>query len=99
MSTYALISVWRMDPARAEAQQRGLEERIIPMSRLFPGFLQGRWTRATDGERHIAFLEFETAENADAFADMVRSAESSDHREAAGVTNESMDIVEVIGAA
>ena len=99
MSTYAFISVWRMDPALADAQRRGLEERIIPMSRRFPGFIQGRWGRVSDSGRHISFLEFDTLENADAFAAMVRSTESSDHREAAGVTNESMDVVEVVGAA
>jgi hypothetical protein len=88
-----------MDPSLAEVQQRGLEERIIPLSRTQPGFLQGRWTRAADGVRHIAFVEFDSADHADAFAAMVRSQEQAGEREKAGVANESLDIVEVIGAA
>ena len=46
MNTYAVVAVWRMDPELADAQQRGLEDRIIPFSKSQPGFVQGRWTRA-----------------------------------------------------
>ena len=99
MSTYALVAVWRMDPALAEAQQRGLEERVIPFARSQPGFVQGRWTRGADGMRHVAFVEFDSAEHAEAFAAVVRSAAQSENQAAAGVTNESLDILEVIGAA
>jgi hypothetical protein len=88
-----------MDPALAELQQKGLEERIIPISRIQPGFVQGRWTRAADGVRHIAFVEFDSAANADAFAAMVRAEEQAVERDRAGVSNESFDILEVIGAA
>jgi hypothetical protein len=99
VSTFAIVAVWKMDPELADAQLRGLKERIIPMSRLQPGFVQGRWTRASDGVRHIAFVEFDSAEHADAFAAMVHSPEQADRRQEAGVTNESFDILEVIGAA
>jgi len=99
MPSHAVVAVWRMDPSLAEEQLRGLRERIIPLSRVQPGFVQGRWTRAANGVRHIAFVEFDSAEHADAFVQMVRSAERAADRQKAGVSNESIDVVEVIGAA
>lgn len=88
-----------MDPELAEDQQRGLEERIIPLTRSQPGFVQGRWTRVADGVRHIAYVEFDSAANAAAFAAAVRDPAQARARDAAGVNNESLDVLEVIGAA
>jgi hypothetical protein len=99
MTTYAMVAVWRMDPALAQAQQQALDERVIPFARTQPGFVQGRWTRASDGVRHIAFLEFDSAVHADAFAAIVGSEQPTGERDAAGVSNESIDVVEVIGTA
>lgn len=98
MGSYAMVAVWKMDPAKAEQQRAGLNERIIPLVRSQPGLVQGRWTLTGDGERSVVYLEFDTEANARRFADLVASPDQGEQRDAAGVSNESIDVLEVIGS-
>lgn len=99
MSTYAVVAVWKMDPAKADLQLSELTERIIPVVRSQPGFVRGRWTRAGDDVRHVAFIEFDTEANAQSFAGFVGGNDDDGRRAAAGVVNESIDVLEVVGSA
>lgn len=59
--------------------------------------MQGRWTRAADGVRHVAYLEFDSEAYAQKCADFV--AQPDERRAEAGVANESIEVLEVIGSA
>jgi len=97
MSGYAMVAVWKMDPAMVELQNAVLHERIIPGVCSQPGFVQGRWTRTADKARSVVYLEFDTEANARRFADLV--AQPDDRRGEAGVERESIDVLEITGSA
>ena len=63
-------------------------EQLVTMVKSVPGFVRGTW--ATDGQRGLSFLVFETQEAAQGVAD--NAAMSPD----AGVTPRSVDVYEVV---
>ena len=97
MSRYAVVGQWKMDAGRSDHQQRELETRIVPSVRATAGFVEGRWTRRSDGERHASFVVFDDEASAMRFAESVRGA--AQHQRAAGVENESLEVYEVIASA
>jgi hypothetical protein len=97
MSQYAVVGLWRMEPSQADEQQRELNERIVPQVSASPGFVEGRWTRQADAERHVSFVVFEDEASATSFADFVRGENL--RQEAAGVANDSLEVYELIASA
>jgi antibiotic biosynthesis monooxygenase (ABM) superfamily enzyme len=96
MSRYAVVGQWTMQLAKAEEQQRELNERIVPLVRESPGFVEGRWTRQPDG-RHVSFVVFDDEASATSFAEFVRGEVIA--QEAAGVSNDSLEVYELIASA
>jgi heme-degrading monooxygenase HmoA len=97
MGKYAVVGQWTMDPSRADEQQRELNERIVPLVSASPGFLEGHWTRQPDARRHVSFVVFEDEASATSFAEFVRGEGRT--QQAAGVANDSLEVVELLASA
>jgi hypothetical protein len=92
-SKYAVVGTWTLAEGRWEEQVRGLREQIVPLVRQSPGFVAGYWLgdRATGRTSSTVILEDEeAARHFQAFV-----AGNPANREQAGVTLESLTIVEV----
>jgi hypothetical protein len=96
MSKYAVVGQWTMDPGKSAEQQRELNDRIVPRVSASPGFVEGRWTRQADAERHVSFVVFEDEASATTFAEFVRGETQS--QRAAGVANDSLEVYELIAS-
>jgi hypothetical protein len=95
---YAIIGVFAMDRARHAEQRVELHERIIPMVRQLPDFVSGTWSYDPKTWRHHSHIVLATAEAAEALEAMVRQNVETQGR-TAGVTLESLSVVEVLGSA
>jgi hypothetical protein len=98
MGRFAVVGMWTMDVTKfGPEQERELHERIVPLTKSSPGFVEGRWSRDADGVHHSSFVLFDDRSAAERFADMVRG--QADLRSAAGVANDSLQVQELIASA
>lgn len=93
---HAVLGTFQMDMSKAAAQQRELEERIVPMVRHQPGFVAGYWSVEPSGRSH-SYIVWETEAQARALVEMVEGnvARQTDH----GVALQSLSVFEVIASA
>lgn len=96
-SLYAVVGTWTMAPDRWEEQLHGLHEQVVPLVRQSPGFVAAWWLGdpATGRTSSTIILEDEAA--AQQFRAFVEG--NSSNRERAGVTMESLTVVEVMAQA
>ena len=96
---HAIIGVFKMDPAKTAEQRVELHERIIPTVKQLPGFVSGHWSFDPATNRHFAHVVFDSAEGAERLAAFVGSEPRRLQQKQAGVEQESLRVVEVIGDA
>ena len=91
-SMYAVVGNWTMEEDRWEEQVRGLHEKIVPFVHQVPGFVSGTWVGDPSSGKTTSTIVLEDKEAARNFKSFVESNPAS--REQAGVTLESLTIVE-----
>jgi hypothetical protein len=67
----------------------------VPRAKGAPGFVAGYWTQSDDKDNGLAMVVFDSADNANAAAEMIRTAGSM----ADTVTLESIEVREVVANA
>jgi len=77
-----------------EAARSQLRERVVAGVRSAPGFVKGYWTVSADHTRGKSIAVFQTKENADNAANMVRTNQLPP-----GVTLNDVDVCEVVAEA
>jgi hypothetical protein len=90
---FAVVGVWDIDPSKREVQQEYLEGIVAGVGRL-PGLVKGYWSDGTDPRTSHTFIVFSERDAAERFAAEVRG--NLENQAAAGVTNVSLDLTEVI---
>lgn len=90
---YAVIGVWDIEPSMREEQRGYLDGIVAGVGRL-PGLVKGYWSDGTDPRTSHTFILFSERDAAEQFAADVRG--NVDNQAAAGVTNVSLDLTEVI---
>jgi hypothetical protein len=96
---HAIIGVFKMDRSKTAEQRVELHERIIPMVKQLQGFVSGYWSYDPATNQHFAHVVFDSAEGAEKLAAFVGSEPRRLQGKQAGVENESLTVVEVIGDA
>lgn len=66
-----MLGVWAADPARYDEQYAGLKNKVIPLIRDLPGFVQGLWRGDDDAGRRHTNLIFDTEQHARDFTDFM----------------------------
>jgi hypothetical protein len=59
---------------KGEAIARVLREQTLPRVKQMPGLVKGFWTRSPDGTHGTSMVVFESKQNADHAASMLRTA-------------------------
>ena len=96
---YAAVGVWNMAAGDWEEQQRGLHEEIVPMVRQIPGFVAGYWMGDQAAGKTYTTIVWEDEEAAQRFKGFVTGTARQGEQAEAGVSNESMIVVEVLAEA
>lgn len=96
---YAAVGVWNMEAGDWEEEQRGLHEEIVPMVRQIPGFVAGYWMGDQAASKTYTTIVWEDEEAAQRFKEFVLGAGRQGRQAEAGVSNESMTVVEVLAEA
>ena len=94
---YAVVGTWRMEVGRWEEQVKGLHENVVPLTRQLPGFVSGTWVGDATTGKTTSMIVLEDEEAARNFKAFVEGNPTS--REQAGVTMETLTIVECIAEA
>jgi hypothetical protein len=97
MSSYALTTVFSMDPNRKAQLIDGLEPKVIAMVEKLPGFTKGYWTWDHTTNVTYGFVVFDTEANARALESYLRS--NADDIANDGARLERAAVGEVIGTA
>jgi heme-degrading monooxygenase HmoA len=95
---YGVVAVFTLDRAWDEEHRRTVEEQLIPTTRQVPGFVSGYWMSDPAQPRSHVLTIWETEEMARAFIEFVQGRRAQAEQEA-GVSYDSMTLVEVIGEA
>jgi hypothetical protein len=86
-----------MDPARRDEQDRGLHELIIPSVRNHPGFVAGYWMRDPHSGKGHTTIVLDSEQSAQAFKETVLG--NAQNQAKAGITTDSLALVEIVGQA
>ena len=95
-ATHATIAVFSMDLSREDDQRRGLHEMIVPGVRATAGVVSGYWTLDRQSAQSTVVVTFDSAVAAQQFAENVRG--NAANQQAAGVTLQSIRVMEVLAA-
>lgn len=96
---YAAVGVWNMEAGSWEEQQRALHEEIVPMVRQIPGFVSGYWMGDQAAGKTYTTIVWDDEAAAKRFEEFVTGAGRQGRQGEAGVSNESMTVVEVLAEA
>jgi hypothetical protein len=96
-ATHATVATFRMDLSRAEAQRKGLRDRIVPGVRQHPGFVSGTWMFDPDAETSLAVITFASRAAAESFRGNVR--DNAANQAAVGVELVDIRLLEVEASA
>jgi hypothetical protein len=91
---YAAIVTVDITPEQFETSRKALKDEVVPRVSRAPGFLKGFWSVRADTAQGLSFLVFDTKQNAENAALMVRSATPPP-----GVKMNNVEIREVIADA
>lgn len=94
---HAVVTTFKMDPARFDLQMKVLNEQMLPGARQAPGFLGAYWTRDTASVNGVAMLFFDSLESAQAMASFIQGAAAAQAE--IGVTTETLTVSEVLAYA
>jgi hypothetical protein len=95
---YAVVGIWNIDPSLREKQDQGrLHELVIPSTRHHPGFLVGYWMRDPQSGKGHSTIVLDSEQSAQAFKETVLG--NSQNQARAGITTDSLTIVEILAQA
>lgn len=94
---YAIVSVWSMDPAHREEQDRVLHELIVPSVQDHPGFVAGYWMRDPHSGKGHSTTVLADERSAQAFKQMVLGDLQNQAR--VGISTDSLAVVEILAQA
>ena len=69
-------------PGQFEAARSQLRERVVSGARSAPGFVKGYWTASADHTRGVSVAVFQTKENAENAANIIRTEPAAARRHA-----------------
>jgi hypothetical protein len=91
---HAVVVTVAIDPDQADAAQTVLNEQVLPRVSAATGFSTGHWTQNDDRTNGLSMVVFDTAENAQAAAEMAQNMPY-----APGVTMQSVEVRAVVAHA
>jgi hypothetical protein len=94
LAMHAIVTTVRIAQGQFENARRELKDQVIPRVRQTPGFLKGFWTRSADGAIGTSMVVYDTQQQAEEAAKMVRNSPTPP-----GVTFNSVDVCEVVAEA
>jgi hypothetical protein len=71
---YATVTTVDITAGQFEASRKVLKEEVVPRVSKAPGFVKGFWSIRADAAQGLSFLVFDTKQNAENAAQMLRSA-------------------------
>lgn len=71
---HAVFVTVAIDPASVEESQHALREQVVPRVKASSGFVRGFWTAGDDPTRGVSLVVFESAQDAENAAKMVRDS-------------------------
>jgi hypothetical protein len=71
---YATVTTVDITAGQFEAARKVLKEEVVPRVSKAPGFVKGFWSIRADAAQGLSFLVFDTKQNAENAAQMLRSA-------------------------
>ncbi len=94
---HALVGIWTMDDAFADAQERLIRGEMMPLARAQPGFRSGYWMHDPEtGKDHITMV-FDSYESVSRFRALLESR--TRQAALAGITSDILTTVEVVAEA
>jgi len=91
---HIVVVTVKIAAAQLEASRKALREDVVPRVSKAPGFVKGYWTAGADATSGLSFVVFDSAQNAENGAKMVRSTPAPP-----GVTVASVEVREVVAEA
>ena len=91
---YAVFTSVSIDAAQVEGARKHLQEVIVPRVKSAPGLVKAFWTLRADSAHGIALIVFNTKEQAEGAAGMVRTGQLPN-----GVTMGDLEVREVVADA
>lgn len=88
---YAVVVNVSIAPGQFAAARKALNEQVVPRVKEAPGFLKGYWTVRDDSSQGTSMTIFQTKQDADNAATMVRNTPTPP-----GVSVNSAEVREVI---
>jgi hypothetical protein len=70
---YGVIILVKINRCRETEMRARLDEEVVPKARQLPGFADGNWFQALEGDGGFAVMVFNSAETARGFAERVAS--------------------------